>query len=274
MQYKGVLKTNSVLDDFVEVNKRLIASAKQSVSTQQLQVQCLRITPRTSLLKNLQSKKSKGEMLLIAEIKKASPALGNINIDIDIPKQAQLYEESGASCISVLTQPHKFAGSLADLKLISSFAKLPLLRKDFIFDTYQILEAKANGASAILLIVALLDDALLNELYYFATEISLDVIVEVHTLDELQRAEKLNPQIIGVNSRNLKTMEINLKDGTGLLSQININCFKIAESGITNNNDVRLAKLAGADGVLVGSAIMQAADPATFIKKLLNVNAN
>ena len=269
MNRNGIITTNSILDEFVAVNTELLARAERKFSFTRLLEKCDQIIISNSFLQSLNAKKKQGQLALIAEIKKASPALGEINIGVDIVKQAKMYEAAGASCISVLTQTYKFQGLLADLAQVTKAVSIPVLCKDFTISTYQILEAKLNGALAILLIVAMLSDELLVELYQFAYQQGLDVIVEVHTPEELSRAERLQPKILGVNSRNFKNMTIDLRYGLNLLSQISIDTFKLAESGINNETDAKASKLAGANGILVGGAIMKAAEPSAFIKKLL-----
>ncbi len=204
----------------------------------------------------------------VCEIKRKSPSTNGTPLALDVAATARLYQGAGAGAISVLTEPEYFAGSLSDLHDVVRETNLPVLRKDFIIDELQVLEARAYGASAVLLIVAALTPDRLAALHGFAAGISLDTIVEVHDRDELKRALDLEPLIIGVNNRNLKTLAIDLAVGELLLREIPAGIMKIAESGISSRRDVLRLREAGADAYLIGTSIMRSGDVSAKIKEL------
>lgn len=216
----------------------------------------------------------RGQVALIAEVKKASPSAGLIRPDFDPVVIAREYEAAGASCLSVLTDEKFFQGSLEYLKLIRRAVKLPLLRKDFIIDERQILEAVEWGADAILLIVAILSDSRLRQFHTLATEAGLAALVEVHDEAELDRALAAGAQIIGVNNRDLKTFKVNLATTERLAARLRLASritppLLVAESGIRSHADVeRLAKC-GAKAILVGESLMKHADIDTKVRELL-----
>ncbi|WP_067726465.1 indole-3-glycerol phosphate synthase TrpC [Oceanobacillus damuensis] len=202
---------------------------------------------------------SSSNMSIIAEIKRSSPSKGAIDMDVDPVKQAKQYEESGAAAISVLTDKSFFNGSLKDLQAVRRAVNLPILCKDFIIDSIQIDHAKAAGANIILLIVAALSDEQFKKLYHYATELDLEVIIEVHNEEEMTRALEVNPEIIGINNRNLKTFEVDLQTTEKLAAMVkNPETILISESGMKTNQDVQQAANAGAAAVLVGETLMRA----------------
>ena len=204
---------------------------------------------------------------IIAEVKKASPSMGDINLDVDIVQQAQTYEANGAVMISVLTDEVFFKGHLDYLREISSQVQIPTLNKDFIIDEKQIIRARNAGATVILLIVAALSEERLKELYDYATDLGLEVLVETHNLAELEVAHRLGAQIIGVNNRNLTTFEVDLQTSVDLAKYFKDDCFYISESAIFTEEDAkRVAPYF--NGILVGTALMQAEDVAQRIKEL------
>ena len=212
-------------------------------------------------------KNHQDRLQIIAEVKKASPSLGDINLDVDIVQQAQTYETNGAVMISVLTDEVFFKGHLDYLREISSQVQIPTLNKDFIIDEKQIIRARNAGATVILLIVAALSEKRLKELYDYATELGLEVLVETHTLAELEVAHRLGAQIIGVNNRNLTTFEVDLQTSVDLAKYFKDDCFYISESAIFTEEDAkRVAPYF--NGILVGTALMQAEDVAQRIKEL------
>ncbi|MFS9257023.1 indole-3-glycerol phosphate synthase TrpC [Streptococcus sp. HMSC061D10] len=227
------------------------------------ELQSLRQTYRLSEhLKNHQDR-----LQIIAEVKKASPSLGDINLDVDIVQQAQTYEANGAVMISVLTDEVFFKGHLEYLREISSQVNIPTLNKDFIIDEKQIIRARNAGATVILLIVAALSEKRLKELYDYATELGMEVLVETHNLAELEVAHRLGAQIIGVNNRNLTTFEVDLQTSVDLAKYFKDDCFYISESAIFTEEDAkRVAPYF--NGILVGTALMQAEDVAQRIKEL------
>ena len=180
----------------------------------------------------LNALKRQKEVALIAEVKKASPSKGVIREDFDPVNIARIYKESGATCLSVLTDEPYFQGHDDFLIQIKESVDIPVLRKDFIVDPYQVYESRALGADCILLIMAALEDRLARELYETAVSLNMDVLVEVHNLDELHRAKRLSPMMLGVNNRNLKTLSVDIVTSFDLLMSMPDDCFKISESGI------------------------------------------
>ncbi|TFE02984.1 indole-3-glycerol phosphate synthase TrpC [Jeotgalibacillus salarius] len=212
---------------------------------------------------------NKDYMGVVAEIKRASPSKGLINPDMDPVVQAKIYEENGASAISVLTDESFFQGSFDDLKAVAEAVNIPVLCKDFMIDKKQIDRAANAGASIILLIVAALTDEELNELYQHAKSLKLSVLVEVHNQDELQRALRANAEIIGVNNRNLKTFEVDLKISEKLGEIITeAGLSFVSESGIFSSEDAKKAADTGASAVLVGESLMKTDKPGDLLKSL------
>jgi len=215
-------------------------------------------------------KSLKGESRhIIAEIKRASPSQGLIREQFDPVRLAGDFFANGASALSVLTEERFFQGSLSYLERIRQEVPLPLLRKDFVLDGYQLIEAKSFGADAILLIVALLDPALLRELQDEAASLSLDALVEVHTEAELECALKAGAALIGINNRDLKTFEVNLHTAERLLPRIPAEILVVCESGIDHPHDLARLEAVGARVFVVGESLMRAPDPGSKLKELL-----
>ncbi|WEJ72847.1 indole-3-glycerol phosphate synthase TrpC [Pseudomonas sp. PSE14] len=209
------------------------------------------------------------EPAVIAEVKKASPSKGIIRENFDPADIARSYEEGGATCLSVLTDIDFFLGSDAYLKEARAACKLPVIRKDFMIDPYQVVEARAIGADCILLIVSALDDVRMAELASVAKDVGLDVLVEVHDALELERALKtLDTPLVGINNRNLHTFEVSLETTLDLLPEIPRERMVITESGILNRADVELMEVSDVFGFLVGEAFMRAEEPGTELKRL------
>jgi indole-3-glycerol phosphate synthase len=209
---------------------------------------------------------------LIAEVKRKSPSAGEIQAALDPVQHAEEYARAGAAAISVLTEGPNFGGSVADLRAVARRGRLPVLRKDFILDEAQILEARAAGASAILLIVRALTPERLVTLREFAEGLKLDALVEVHDQREQDMALDSGARIIGVNSRNLDTLAIDVPAAWALLGRIPPDRIAIAESGMANLTDVEQAAAAGADGVLIGTALSRALEPYTLAASLAGVS--
>jgi indole-3-glycerol phosphate synthase len=208
---------------------------------------------------------------IIAEVKRASPSAGVIDPDFDPVRQARMYMEGGASCMSVLTDEKYFRGSLADLTRISPVSNIPLLRKDFICHEIQIYEAIIAGADAILLIVAALDDEMLKRLYREARDFQLDVLVEVHDLPEMERALNLGADLIGINNRNLKTFETDLATTGQLADEAGDEVLLVSESGIKTAADCLRVLEAGANAILVGETLMKSNNPAETMRQWLDI---
>ena len=205
---------------------------------------------------------------VIAEIKRASPSAGVIRADLDPAAIAKSYESAGAACLSVLTDEQFFQGADHHLCSARAACRLPALRKDFIVDPYQVYETCALAADCLLLIVAALDAAQLPDLAQLAGELGLDVLVEVHDRGELERALALEPQLLGINNRNLATFETSLDTTIDLIDAAPSGVTVVAESGIHTSDDVRRLRAAGVEAFLVGTAFMRAADPGAALRQL------
>lgn len=208
---------------------------------------------------------------LIAEVKRRSPSAGVINEALDPAQLACAYVAGGAVAVSVLTDTRFFGGSLADLAAVVTAVALPVLRKDFILDEAQLLEARIAGASAVLLIARILPQAALVQLLEFAASLGLDALVETHNSTEIARALDAGAQVIGVNARDLDTLAIDAAGAWQLIASLPAGCIAVAESGMASLADVELAAAAGADAVLIGSALASAPDPAAGARELSGI---
>jgi len=206
---------------------------------------------------------------LIAEVKRASPSKGLLRADLDAAALARTYEESGASAVSVLTDRRFFGGGLDDLRAVRQSVTLPLLRKDFVLDPYQVYEARAAGADAVLLIVAALSDDSLDALYRLVRELGMTALVEVHGEAELQRALEIEPRVVGVNNRDLRTFEVSLETTARLRPLVPDDVVLVSESGVHTRADVERLAAIGADAMLVGESLVRAADVGHKIEQLL-----
>ncbi len=222
----------------------------------------------------LKNKNNAAEIGLVCEVKKASPSHGIIRDDFNHIEIAKTYEAAGSSCLSVLTDEKYFMGSDKFLSEIAANTTIPILRKDFMVDTYQIYEAKMIGADCILLIVAMLDDAKLRELEQCAFDIGLSVLVEVHNEAELQRASKLRSKLIGINNRDLKTLKVNLEASLFLFEKIPTDYVVVSESGIKDALDVELLQQAGINCFLIGEHFMKQKDIAKAVKDIYSLAFN
>lgn len=208
---------------------------------------------------------------IIAEFKRRSPSKGMIRADADLTGIARSYEAGGAVAMSVLTEEDYFAGSLDDLRTVKATVKLPVLRKDFLFEEYQVYEAAAAGADAILLIVAAIDDETVSRLRRLAEdELGMDALVEVHTDDEMKRAVACGATIIGVNNRDLRTFEVSLETSIALATYAPSETILISESGLHTSNDLQRLREAGYKGFLIGETLMRADNPEQALRQLLS----
>jgi indole-3-glycerol phosphate synthase len=212
----------------------------------------------------------KGNVAVIAEVKRRSPSAGPIREDLDPGDRAALYANHGAAAISVLTDGPYFGGSIQDLSAAARRSSAPVLRKDFILDEVQILEARAAGAAGVLLIVRALGPRL-RPLLRYAADLGLDALVEVHTPDELRTALEAGGSIIGVNSRDLDTFKIDKEAAWKIIAEVPAESIAVAESGMAGTEDVQLAAAAGADAVLIGTALSAAASPGELLRGLTRV---
>ena len=215
----------------------------------------------------------KGDKIsVIAEVKRSSPSKGALAQIPDPALLANSYEAAGAGAISVLTEARRFGGSLNDLDAVRAAVNIPVLRKDFMVDEYQFFEARAHGADVILLIVAALGANQLKDYFQLASELGMRALIEVHTHDELERALEISPDIVGVNSRNLKSLEVSNDAFKDLLPRVPGNIVRVAESGISNRPDVDFAQKHGATAILVGEALVKAGNPETAVRELLGLD--
>ena len=221
--------------------------------------------PVRDCLPNLLTK----EISIISEIKRSSPSKGSLAPIDDPAGLAAQYEQAGAAVISVLTERRRFGGSLDDLDIVRKAVDIPVLRKDFMVSEYQFYEARAHGADVVLLIVAALSQNQLDDYYQLTKELGMKALVEVHTHDELERALEISPEIVGVNSRNLKTLEVDTQAFSQLIPQIPSGIARVAESGISKRDDVVFAHECGATAILVGEALVRAQSPSVAINELL-----
>jgi indole-3-glycerol phosphate synthase len=259
-------ETPTVLKKILTRKAQEVADRKGLVSIEQLKSQLKNASPPRGFAKALQEKISAGESAVIAEIKKASPSKGVIREDFDPIEIAKSYELGGAACLSVLTDVDFFQG--ADQYLVDARAscKLPVIRKDFIIDEYQLYESRAMGADCVLLIVSALQPEALYSLHATALALGLDVLIEVHDQRELEIALAVDNPMIGINNRNLHTFEVSLDNTFELLGQIPSNRIVITESGIHSGGDVQLMRDNNVHAFLVGEAFMRSDNPGQQLK--------
>jgi len=252
-----------VLDSIIEGVRDDLAARRGSMGAlhERIVAQASALDARTFLSRN--------EINVIAEVKRSSPSKGDLAPITDPAALAEKYQEAGAAAVSVLTEQRRFGGSLADLDAVRSRIEIPVLRKDFMVDEYQFLEARAHGADIVLLIVAALSKSQLKDFYDLATELGMASLVEVHTQSELESAMDISPRIVGVNSRNLKTLEVSASVFEELIPAIPSSVIRVAESGISTHADVAQAQKAGATAILVGESLVKSGDPISAMRELL-----
>lgn len=255
------------LDQIVAATRRRLAETRPKADIRVLERQAQKHVPR-GFRRGLEAKTNNG-IAIISELKKASPSRGLIRADFHPAQLAKELEQAGAAALSVLTDEEFFQGSLENLRTTSANVKIPCLRKDFIVDEFQLLEARANSADAILLIVAALSQNELVTLSRKANEHDMDVLCEVHDAAELQRALDAGCDLIGVNSRNLRTFKVDLATAFKLAEKMPKNVFSVAESGIHNGSDMARLRTAGYGAFLVGESLMKEKSPGDALTKLL-----
>ena len=253
----------SVLDSIIEGVREDLAARRLPMS--QL-LEAIEVAPP---VRDCLSALLTDDISVIAEVKRSSPSKGALAPITDPAGLAAQYEKAGAAVISVLTEQRRFGGTLADLDAVRKAVELPILRKDFMVDEYQFYEARAHGADVILLIVAALSKNQLDDFYHLAKELGMRALLEVHTPDELESALEISPEIIGVNSRNLKTLDVDAQAFAQLIPQIPASIARVAESGISTRADVEFAQEHGATAILVGEALVRSGNPNVAMAQLL-----
>jgi indole-3-glycerol phosphate synthase len=255
-----------ILDEILDETKRTVGNCRHRFPLADLEKQAAASPAPRSLGQALRAAKG---MACIAEFKRRSPSKGFIQRNADVSVVLPVYESAGAAAASVLTDTPFFGGSLDDLRRARAVSQLPLLRKDFIIDPYQVAEARAAGADAVLLIVAALSDQDLRELLAEVQRWGMEALVETHDRDEVERAVAVGARIVGVNHRDLRTFEMNMDLGVDMRLLIPDDRLVVAESGIRNAADVSRLRAAGIDAILVGETLMTAPDPAAALRELL-----
>jgi indole-3-glycerol phosphate synthase len=260
--------SDNVLDKIVAVKHEEIAAAKKKKPLDAVREDALGRVLTRDFEGALRAKLAAGKPAVIAEIKKASPSKGVLREEFIPADIAQSYAEHGAACLSVLTDRQFFQGSTDALKQARASCDLPVLRKDFMVDPYQVYEARVMGADCILLIAACLSDAQMAELEGIARLLDMAVLVEVHDAQELQRALKLKTRLVGINNRNLRSFEVSLDTTLGMLNEVPADRLLVTESGILQRADVQKMRAAGVHAFLVGEAFMRADDPGVALAEL------
>jgi indole-3-glycerol phosphate synthase len=259
------IKFGTVLDRIIEARRAAIAHRKKSVPETVLRFGVKQAQP----LRDFGAALGRDSLNVIAELKKASPSRGLIRADFDPVALAKSLEGAGAAAISVLTEEEFFQGELKYMRDARAAIGLPVLRKDFIVDPWQVWEARATNADSFLLIVAALDDALLAELLALGRELGMEPLVEVHTREELTRALASGARILGVNNRNLRTLEVRVETSYELIESIPEECIAVCESGLRTHEDLTRLRAAGFDAFLIGEHLMAQPDPAAALRTLL-----
>ena len=257
-----------VLDEILAVKREEVAAAKKLRPLAEIRAAALAAAPVRDFEAAMRAKIAQGRPAVLAEVKKASPSKGVLRADFDPETIARSYAEHGAACLSVLTDERFFQGRAEYLALARNASGLPALRKDFIVDPYQVFDARALGADCILLIVAGLEQARMEELEALAQSLGMAVLVEVHDRAELDRALRLSTPLLGINNRNLRTFETTLATTLGLLAEVPADRLVVTESGIRTREDVIGMRARGVDAFLVGEAFMRAPSPGKALEEL------
>ncbi len=259
---------NDILQKILSTKRAEVALAQTQQSWSQMECLAKVADPVRPFVQGLRARLQQGLPAVIAEIKQASPSKGVLRTDFHPARIADQYARQGAACLSVLTDRQYFQGSDLDLQQARAACGLPVLRKDFVVDPYQVVQARALGADAILLIVAALDAVLLRELEQLATALGLAVLVEVHDAQELEQALRLQTPLIGINNRNLRSFETSLEVTLALRFQVPSDRILVTESGIASAEDVKRLRQAGVHAFLVGEAFMRQPDPGEALARL------
>ena len=259
-----------ILDEIIEYKRAFVSEARKQVSIEEMAQTAASRLPGSSFARSLTASE---DVAVIAEVKKASPSRGVIRADFDPVVIAKTYASHGASAISVLTDEKYFQGSASDLSLVRNAVNIPVLRKDFVVDAYQVYEARHLGASAVLLIVAALSAGELGDFIELCREVRVDALVEVHTEAELEVALRAEAKIIGINNRDLRTFETDLQTTMTVVKKIPSGTIVVSESGIFTRDDVLKAQDVGVDAVLIGEGLMREADMGAKLRELLGRQA-
>lgn len=258
------------LDKILLETRKSVTQLKKTVSIADLEDRINEFSKR-SFVENLKRKISQKEIAVIAEIKRSSPSKGVIRENFILEDIAKDYAANGATCLSILTDEPFFGGNIEYLERARKIVEIPILRKDFIIDSFQVTETKASGADCILLIVAALDDHELKDFYDQSKAIDLDVLIEVHNLEELERALKISPELLGINNRNLSSFEVDIQNSIDLLEKIPSDVTIISESGILKQADLKNLSSAGIYGFLIGEKFMRAESPGQDLFELISL---
>ncbi|MCK4675367.1 MAG: indole-3-glycerol phosphate synthase TrpC [Gammaproteobacteria bacterium] len=261
-------KTPDILINILKRKREEIAERSANISIDALKQQCVSADTVRGFIQSIENKINNNQPAVIAEIKKASPSKGLLRENFDPADIANSYANHGAACLSVLTDKDYFQGHEDYLKQARAACELPVIRKDFIIDPYQVYEARAINADCILLIVAALDDENLQLLLHLAHELKMDVLMEVHDEQEMRRALKTGAKLIGINNRNLSTFDTSLETTLSMLDMVNENHILVTESGIHTKDDVQLMHDNGVNAFLVGEAFMRADNPGEKLAEL------
>ena len=259
---------NTYLNEILKVTKASVEEKKKTFPLIETSTSSENFLSKESFIKSLKASIGSHRVAVIAEMKKASPSQGLIRENYDPSELAKQYLEAEAACLSVLTDEPFFKGSLEHISLVKEAVDLPVLRKDFIVDEYQIYEGLFKGADCILLIVAALSKNQLQEFSHLASDLNLEVLVEVHDEEEVERALEIRPNLIGINNRNLETFEVNLETTERLVEEIPKEILTVSESGIKSSKDVKKIMSSGVNAFLVGEVFMRAEDPGKELKNL------
>jgi indole-3-glycerol phosphate synthase len=257
------------LQEILAAKRKRVQAARREIDFDSLRSRAKAVRAKAKSHRLRQMLQNKDKINIIAEIKRASPSKGVINDKIDVAETARIYERGGAGAISVLTEEDFFAGSLSDLQTVINSIALPVLRKDFVYDEFQIYEAAANGADAILLIAAMLDDTDLSKFLRLAEqELGLDVLLEIHRPEELKRAVDIGAKIVGVNNRDLHSFAVSLDVSRELIKHAPKDSLLVAESGLKTREDIYELKNLGFCGFLIGETLMKSGDAEKELRNL------
>ncbi|MFN9721303.1 MAG: indole-3-glycerol phosphate synthase TrpC [Planctomycetota bacterium] len=262
---------STILDEILKQKQREVAAAKERVPFESL-IQKLETAP--PVRRFVEAIQHSTRPALIAEVKKASPSAGLIRADFDPVSIARQYERSGAACLSVLTDEHFFQGHLDYLRDIRQIVRIPVMRKEFIIDRYQIAEARVAGADCVLLIAECLDDAQMNDLYRFARSLGMDVLIELYDLDNVPRVLATGTKLLGINNRDLRTFVTSLEHTFRVKRQVPADVLLVSESGIATNADIQRLRAEGIAAVLVGESLMRQPDISVAVTSLMSGAGN